>query len=205
MVVQLNQENQGEMTVAQTVARLLQQLDSQENIDVIEFSQQQYFAPIYSREWYKMQVYRQACEVLSAGAADVFSVLFIILFLLIFVPIYWLPAVQKYLLKKLPFNPLVRVDFAQRQITFWQNHQCIQKIELGLASSILYQKRAWLFSNCNQFITLKIYDKNAKEHIIWEMETAASFGKSNPHFIKQIDDLVEKIAQKMNLNVYREA
>lgn len=203
MVVQLNQDvAKDEMTAEQTVIRLLQVLEN--DVDVIEFSQQQYFMPIYSREWYKMQVYRQFCELLLVGAYDVFVIPFVLLFLLIFVPIYWLPVVQKYVLKKLPTNPLVRVDFAQREITFWKNHQCIQKIELGLTSSIWYQKRALLFSNRNQFITLKIYDKNAKEHILWEMETATLFGKSNPHFIQQVDDLVEKIAQKMNLKLYRD-
>lgn len=202
MVVQLNQNVEGEMTAEQTVIRLLQVLEN--DVDVIEFSQQQYFMPIYSREWYKMQVYRQSCEVLLVGAYDVFAIPFVLLFLLIFVPLYWLPAVQKYLLKKLPTNPLVRVDFVQREITFWQNHQCIQKIELGLTSSMVYQKRPLIFSNRNSFIVLKIYDKNAKEHILWEMETATLFGKTNPQFIQQVDDLVEKIAQKMNLKLYRD-
>lgn len=188
-------------TVLETIGQLSAQI---EHTEIIEFSQQQYFAPIYSREWYKTQIYRQACEVLCVGVADVVFLPFIILFLLIFVPIYYLPVVQKRLLKKLPSNPLVRLDFAQREITFWKNHQCIQKIELGLASSIGYQKRPLLFSNRNQFIILKIYDKNAKERIIWEMETATLFGKSNPQFIQQVDDLVEKISQKINLKLYRD-
>lgn len=55
-------------TVLETIGQLSAQI---EHTEIIEFSQQQYFAPIYSREWYKTQIYRQACEVLCVGVADV--------------------------------------------------------------------------------------------------------------------------------------
>ncbi|ULJ68354.1 hypothetical protein MIS45_05935 [Wielerella bovis] len=98
----------------------------------------------------------------------------------------------------------MHIDFAQREITFWQNQKCIQKIELGLPSSLMYKQQPLCFSVNNKLIKLNIYDKNSKGHLLWQMETAVLFGKTEAKFLQQIDDLTGKMAKKLNLTLFYE-
>ncbi|ULJ68353.1 hypothetical protein MIS45_05930 [Wielerella bovis] len=86
MVVQLNQKNTDEMTAQETVSRLLRMLENQE--PMLEFSQQQYFSPIYSREWYKTQVVRRTFDLLGyswASCPDFWAIPLILIFCLLLI------------------------------------------------------------------------------------------------------------------------
>lgn len=197
------------MTTQATVSHLLHMLENQEQ--VIEFSQQQYFSPIYSREWYKTQIARSSLalsEYSWASSVHVFAIplMLILGILLIFcvILVYFLPPLHRFAVFRQPENPRVRIDFAQREITFWNNQACIQKLELNFTSSMCCNKQPLFFYRDNHLIILSIYDKKIKQHIMWEMETATLFGKSDAKLIQQVYDLTEKISQKLHLTLYRD-
>lgn len=190
----------------ETMAKLAQDIENQEKI---EFLQQQYFSPIYSREWYKTQVVRKTLALLNLfwyGCAEIWLIpLFLILafcLIVLAICVYFLPPFHRFFVRRLPENPFIRMDFAQREITFWQNQKCVKIIELGLPSSLMNEQRPLFLSQDNKLILLNVYDKNGKAHLILEMETATLFGKSDPILLKQIDDLFGNLAKKMGLKIF---
>lgn len=185
----------------ETMAKLAQDIENQEKI---EFLQQQYFSPMYTQAWYQTQVVRQTLKWLeySFMAIDIMIIPLILLMIMLSFGVYVFAPLHRFLFRKPPKNSRVQFDLSKREIMIVHENQKVETIELGVASSLMYEYRPLCLSRDNKLILLNVYDKNGKAHLILEMETATLFGKSDPILLKQVDDLLDNLAKKIQLKLF---